>query len=72
MKGIFHVTNKKYYAKKGQYLIVMDTSGNRLVEVTLKHNKCRKQFDMDLVLLYDVPMADVNNVQIYLDGVRIR
>lgn len=50
----------------------MDASGNRLVEVTLKNNKCRKQFDMDLVLLYDVPMEDLNNVQIYLDGVRIR
>ena len=72
MKEIFHVTNKKYYAQRGQYLIVMDTSGNRLVEVTLKNNKCRKQFDIDLVLLYDVPMSDLNNVQIYLDGVRIR
>ena len=72
MKEIFHVTNKKYYAKRGQYLIVVDTSGNRLVEVILKHNKCRQQFDMDLVLLYDVPMEDLNNVQIYLDGVRIR
>lgn len=50
----------------------MDTSGNRLVEVTLKNNKCRKQFDIDLVLLYDVPMTDINNVQVYLDGVRIR
>ena len=66
------MTNKKYYAKRGQYLIVMDTSGNRLVEVILKHNKCRQQFDIDLVLLYDVPMSDLNNVQIYLDGVRIR
>lgn len=72
MKEMFHVTNNKYYAKRGQYLIVMDTSGNRLVEVVLKNNKCRKQFDMDLVLLYDVPMGDLNNVQIYLDGVRIR
>lgn len=72
MKEIFHVTNKKYYAQRGQYLIVMDTSGNRLVEVTLKNNKCRKQFDIDLVLLYDVPMSDLNNVQVYLDGVRIR
>ena len=72
MKEIFHVTNKKYYAQRGQYLIVMDTSGNRLVEVTLKNNKCRKQFGMDLVLLYDVPMSELNNVQIYLDGVRIR
>ena len=72
MKEIFHVTNKKYYAKQGQYLVVIDSSGNRLVEVTLKNNKCRKQFDMDLVLLYDVPMSELNNVQIYLDGVRIR
>ena len=72
MKEIFHVTNKKYYAQRGQYLVAMDTSGNRLVEVTLKNNKCRKQFDIDLVLLYDVPMSDLNNVQIYLDGVRIR
>lgn len=72
MKEIFHVTNKKYYSKRGQYLIVIDSSGNRLVEVILKNNKCRQQFDRDLVLLYDVPMSDVNNVQIYLDGVRIR
>lgn len=72
MKEIFHVTNKKYYAKRGQYLVVIDTYGNRLVEVILKHNKCRQQFDIDLVLLYDVPMEDLNNVQIYLDGVRIR
>jgi len=50
----------------------MDASGNRLVEVILKHNKCRQQFDIDLALLYDVPMEDLNNVQIYLDGVRIR
>lgn len=50
----------------------MDASGNRLVEVILKNNKCRQQFDRDLVLLYDVPMEVINNVQIYLDGVRIR
>jgi hypothetical protein len=72
MKEIFHVTNKKYYAQRGQYLVVIDTSGNRLVETTIKNNKCRQQFDRDLVLLYDVPMSDVNNVQVYLDGVRIR
>ena len=64
--------SKQYYTKRGQYLIVMDAHGNRLVEVILKNNKCRKQFDMDLVLLYDVPMSDLNNVQVYLDGVRIR
>lgn len=64
--------SNKYYSKQGQYLIVIDSSGNRLVEVTLKNNKCRQQFDRDLVLLYDVPMEDLNNVQIYLDGVRIR
>lgn len=64
--------SKKYYSTRGQYLVVMDALGNRLVEVTLKNNKCRKQFDMDLVLLYDVPMEIINNVQIYLDGVRIR
>lgn len=64
--------SKQYYSTRGQYLIVIDTSGNRLVETTIKHNKCRKQFDIDLVLLYDVPMSDVNNVQVYLDGVRIR
>ena len=72
MKEIFHVTNKRYYVTRGQYLIVIDTSGNRLVEVILKHSKCRQQFDRDLVLLYDVPMESINNVQIYLDGVRIR
>lgn len=64
--------SKQYYTKRGQYLIVMDASGNRLVEVILKNNKCRQQFDRDLVLLYDVPMEVINNVQIYLDGVRIR
>ena len=64
--------SKQYYTKRGQYLVVIDAYGNRLVETTIKHNSCRNQFDMDLVLLYDVPMADVNNVQIYLDGVRIR
>ena len=64
--------SKQYYAKRGQYLVVIDSSGNRLVETTIKHNSCRKQFDRDLVLLYDVPMSDVNNVQVYLDGVRIR
>ena len=72
MKGVFHVTNKKYYARRGQYLVVMDALGNMLVEVTLKNNKCRQQFDRDLVLLYDVPISDVNNVQVYLDGVRVR
>ena len=64
--------SKQYYTKRGQYLVVIDSSGNRLVETTIKHNKCRKQFDIDLVLLYDVPMESINNVQIYLDGVRIR
>ena len=64
--------SKQYYAKQGQYLIVMDTSGNRLVEVTLKNNKCRKQFDIELVTVHNIPMSDINNVQIYLDGVRIR
>lgn len=64
--------SKQYYSTRGQHLVVIDTSGNRLVEVTLKNNKCRQQFDRDLVLLYDVPMSDVNSVQVYLDGVRIR
>ena len=64
--------SKQYYAKRGQYLVVIDSSGNRLVETTIKYNSCRKQFNIDLVLLYDVPMSDVNNVQVYLDGVRIR
>ena len=64
--------SKQYYTKRGQYLIVIDASGNRLVETTIKHNSCRKMFDRYLVLLYDVPMTDINNVQVYLDGVRIR
>lgn len=64
--------SKQYYTKRGQYLVVIDASGNRLVETTIKNNKCRKQFDIDLVLLYDVPLEVINNVQIYLDGVRIR
>lgn len=64
--------SKQYYSTRGQHLVVIDASGNRLVETILKHNKCRQQFDMDLVLLYDVPMEVINNVQIYLDGVRIR
>ena len=64
--------SKQYYAKQGQYLVVLDSSGDRLVETTIKHNKCRKAFDRDLVLLYDVPMSEINNVQVYLDGVRIR
>lgn len=64
--------SKQYYTKRGQYLVVFDSFGNRLVETTIKHNSCRKMFDRDLVLLYDVPMSDVNNVQVYLDGVRIR
>lgn len=72
MKEIFHVTNKKYYITRGQHLVVIDTSGNRLVETTIKNNKCRQQFDRDLVLLYDIPMSDLNNVQVYLDGVRVR
>ena len=62
----------RYYSTRGQHLVVIDASGNRLVETTIKHNKCIKQFDRDLVLLYDVPMSEINNVQIYLDGVRIR
>lgn len=64
--------SKQYYSKRGQYLVVIDTSGNRLVEAILKNNKCRQQFDRDLVLLYDIPMSDLNNVQVYLDGVRVR
>ena len=64
--------SKQYYTKRGQYLVVIDTSGNRLVETTIKHNKCRKMFDIELVTIYNIPMSDVNNVQIYLDGVRIR
>ena len=64
--------SKHYYTKRGQYLVVIDASGNRLVEIVVKHNSCRKMFDRDLVLLYDVPMSEINNVQVYLDGVRIR
>lgn len=51
---------------------MIDASGNRLVETTIKHNSCRKQFDIELVTIYNIPMSDINNVQIYLDGVRIR
>ena len=72
MKEIFHVTNKKYYANRGQYLVVIDASGNRLVETIIKHNKCRKVFDRDLVLLYDIPMSEINNIAVYLDGRRVR
>lgn len=64
--------SKQYYTKRGQYLVVIDSSGNRLVETTIKHNKCRKQFDIELVTIHNIPMSDINNVQIYLDGVRIR
>ncbi len=64
--------SKQYYSKRGQYLVVIDTSGNRLVETTIKHNKCRKQFDRDLVLLYDIPMSEINNIAVYLDGRRVR
>lgn len=64
--------SKQYYTKRGQYLVVIDAYGNRLVETTIKHNSCRKMFDRDLVLLYDVPMSEINNVQVYLDGVRVR
>lgn len=64
--------SKQYYTKRGQYLVVIDTSGNRLVETTIKHNKCRKVFDIELVTIYNIPMSEVNNVQVYLDGVRIR
>ncbi len=56
--------SKKYYITRGQHLVIIDASGNRLVETTIKHNKCRKQFDTDLVLLYDVPMEAINNVQV--------
>ena len=64
--------SKQYYSKRGQYIVVIDTSGNRLVEAILKNNKCRQQFDMDLVLLYDVPMSEINNIAVYLDGRRVR
>ena len=64
--------SKQYYTKRGQYLVVIDTSGNRLVEAILKNNKCRQQFDRDLVLLYDIPMSEINNIVVYLDGRRVR
>ena len=64
--------SKQYYVTRGQYLVVIDASGNRLVETIVKHNSCRKMFDRDLVLLYDVPMSEINNIVVYLDGVRIR
>ena len=64
--------SKQYYTKRGQYLVVIDTSGNRLVEAILKNNKCRQQFDRDLVLLYDIPMSEINNIAVYLDGRRVR
>jgi hypothetical protein len=64
--------SKQYYSKRGQYLVVIDTSGNRLVEAILKNNKCRQQFDRDLVLLYDIPMSEINNIAVYLDGRRVR
>ena len=64
--------SKQYYTKRGQYLVVIDAYGNRLVETTIKHNKCRKVFDIELVTIYNIPMSEVNNVQVYLDGVRIR
>ena len=64
--------SRYYYTNKGQYLVVIDTCGNRLIETTIKRNSCRKIFDIELVTIYNIPMSDVNNVQIYLDGVRIR
>lgn len=64
--------SKQYYITRGQYLVVIDASGNRLVETTIKHNSCRKQFDIELVTIYNIPMSDINNVQIYLDGRRVR
>lgn len=64
--------SKQYYVTRGQYLVVIDASGNRLVETIVKHNSCRKQFDIELVTIYNIPMSDINNIQVYLDGVRIR
>lgn len=64
--------SKQYYVTRGQYLVVIDAAGNRLVETTIKHNKCRQQFDRDLVLLYDIPMSEINNIAVYLDGRRVR
>lgn len=64
--------NKTAYVKQGQYLVVLDNSGNRLVEVVVNRDKCRKQLDRELVMLYDIQQDQISNVSIFVDGKRIR
>lgn len=63
---------KTPYVLEGQYVIVKDNSGNILVQYLNKRNKCRKVFDIELVTIHNIPMEDINNVQVYIDNKRIR
>lgn len=62
----------KPYVLRGQYLVVLDSEGNRIVECVVNRNKCRKQFDLELCIKYNVPQEQINNVSIFADGKRIR
>ena len=60
------------YIKTGTFVIVKDSSGNIIAQYFNNRNKCRKVFDIELVNIHNVPMSQLGNIQVFVDGKRIR
>lgn len=60
------------YIKTGTFVIVKDSSGNIIAQFSSNRNRCRKQFEIELVNIHNVPMNQLGNIQVFVDGKRIR
>lgn len=63
---------KDVYVKTGTFIIVKDSSGNIIAQYFNNRNKCRKIFDIELVNIHNVPMNQLGNIQVFVNGKRIR
>lgn len=63
---------KDIYIRSGTFVIVKDSSGNIIAQYFNNRNKCRSQFNIELTNIHKVPMSQLGNIQVFVDGKRIR
>lgn len=63
---------KDIYIKSNVFVIIRDSSGNIIAQYFNNRNKCRSQFNIELVNIHNVPMNQLGDIQVLVDGKRIR
>jgi hypothetical protein len=63
---------KDIYIRSNVFVIVKDSSGNIIAQYFNNRNKCRSQFNIELTNIHNVPMDQLGNIQVFVDGKRIR